>query len=121
MLVQDMLTGYVHEVPDQSYGGNLAGYGFPYGSPWRQSPQQYGHVVYDGFGNPLGLPILAALAPLAAKVLPAIATNVLPMVSSLLPGAAPPPAAMPAPVQAPAPPMIAPPPPAPITPLPPMA
>ncbi len=114
MLIQDMLTGYVHEVPERSYGGNLAGYGYPYGAPWQQSPPQYGRVVYDGLGNPLGLPFIAALAPLAAKAVGAIApiiakvaptifakaapliakvgpnvTNVLPMASQMFPAAAP--------------------------------
>ncbi len=132
MLIQDMLTGRLHEIPDQLYRSYLGEYGQPYE---QRHPQGYGHsprhgvgqVVYDRLGNPVGIaPLLAMLAPLAAKVLPAIATKVaplvtkvLPMVGNLFPGASP--AAMPAPVQAPAPPVMAPPAFAPITPLPPMA
>ena len=68
MLVQDTLTGYLHEVPDsQAYGAYLG-----------QLPDQMGEgqVLYDGFGNPVGLPFLApiasALAPMAAKALPGV-------------------------------------------------
>jgi hypothetical protein len=63
MLVQDTLTGYFHEVPDsQLYEGDFG-----------EFPEQIGEgqVVYDGFGNPVGLapallPIASALAPAAA-------------------------------------------------------
>ncbi len=86
MLIQDMLTGYVHEVPDHRYGG-FSGYGEPV--VWQPVQPQYGQVVYDGFGNPVGLPILAALAPLAAKaagaLVPMIAKAV-PMIANVLPG-----------------------------------
>jgi hypothetical protein len=68
MLVQDTLTGYLHEVPDsQAYGAYLG-----------ELPDQMGEgqVIYDGFGNPVGLPFLApiasALAPMAAKALPGV-------------------------------------------------
>jgi hypothetical protein len=66
MLVQDTLTGYLHEVPDsQAYGAYLG-----------ELPDQMGEVAYDGFGNPVGLPFLApiasALAPMAAKALPGV-------------------------------------------------
>ena len=66
MLVQDTLTGYLHEVPDsQAYGAYLG-----------ELPDQMGEVVYDGFGNPVGLPFLAPLAakfaPTALKALPGI-------------------------------------------------
>jgi hypothetical protein len=93
-----MLTGRLHEVPDQSYGSNFAGYGHPYGDTWGEPPQQYGQVLYDGLGNPVGfLPGIAsllaplatkavgALAPLAAKAFRAAA----PMISKALPGVAP--------------------------------
>lgn len=109
MLIQDMLTGYIHEVPDQSYGSNFAGYG----AEWREPPQQYGQVLYDGLGNPVGfLPVIAkllaplaakavgALAPLAAKAVSAAApmiAKVMPMVSQALPA---PTQALPAPAQA---------------------
>jgi hypothetical protein len=124
MLIQDSLTGRLHEIPDQLYRSYLGECGRVYG---QQYPQGSGHsphygpgqVVYDGLGNPVGIaPLLAMLAPLAAKVLPAIADKVLPVItkvlpaitqalpgiSNILPGAAPaapqPPAAMsPAPDQ----------------------
>jgi len=75
MLIQDMLTGRLHEVPDQSYGSNFAGYGHPYGDAWGEPPQQYGQVLYDGLGNPVGfLPGVASLlAPLATKAVGALA------------------------------------------------
>jgi hypothetical protein len=40
MVVQDALTGYVHEAPEFGYA---------------EAPQAYGEVAYDGFGNPVGL------------------------------------------------------------------
>jgi hypothetical protein len=135
MLIQDALTGRLHEIPDQPYRSYLGEYGQPYE---QRYPQGYGYsphygvgqVVYDGLGNPVGLfPLLAKLAPLAAKVLPAVATKVLPaitkvlpsltralpMVGKFFPGAAPSPAAMmqppaampPMPFQTPAPPVMA--------------
>ena len=66
MLVQDTLTGYLHEVPDsQAYGAYLG-----------ELPEQTGEVVYDGLGNPVGLaflaPLAAKLAPMALKRLPGI-------------------------------------------------
>jgi hypothetical protein len=66
MLVQDTLTGYLHEVPDsQAYGAYL-------GEP----PDQMAEVAYDGFGNPVGLaflaPLAAKFAPSAIKALPGI-------------------------------------------------
>jgi hypothetical protein len=86
MLVADPTTGYLHEVPE--YAG-WSGYGEPeelgwYGAGWGEAdPYAMGYaqapVAYDGFGNPVGaLPALAALAPLALKALP--------MVASALPG-----------------------------------
>jgi hypothetical protein len=70
MLVQDTLTGYLHEVPDSpAYGAYL-------GEP----PEQTGEVVYDGLGNPVGLaflaPLAAKLAPMALKRLPGIIRGV---------------------------------------------
>src|SRR6185436_7071639 len=80
MLVQDTLTGALHDVPD------VAGYGY-YGEP-----ENVGEL-YDGFGNPVGF--LPFLAPLAAKVLPAL-TNAIPgvgqLIGNLLPGGGAPPA-----------------------------
>src|SRR5262245_58610014 len=105
MLIQDSLTGRLHEIPDQLYRSYLGECGQLYEQRYQQG---YGHsphyaagqVVYDGLGNPVGIfPLLAKLAPLAAKVLPVI-TQALPVISSLLPGAAPAPApAPPAPPQ----------------------
>jgi hypothetical protein len=68
MLVHDQYSGYIHEVPDQLYGLG---------------------EVYDGLGNPLGLPFLSALAPLASAVLPRLAPIVsrIPGVGSLVGGA----------------------------------
>ena len=116
MLIQDSLTGRLHEVPDQLYRSYLGECGRLYG---QQYPQGYGHsphyvqgqVVYDGLGNPVGIaPLLAMLAPLAAKVLPVIADKVLPVVSkilpaisNILPGAAPEPTPQPQPAPAPQP------------------
>jgi hypothetical protein len=139
MLIQDSLTGRLHEVPDQLYRSYLGEYGRVYG---QQYPQGYaqsphyvqGQVVYDGLGNPVGIaPLLAMLAPLAAKVLPMIADKVLPVVSKILPAISnilpgaeqaptpqpqPPPAPQPQPPTAmspaPAPPMMEPPVPMPI-------
>jgi hypothetical protein len=66
MLVQDTLTGYLHEVPDSQL----------YEPEYAEYPETVGEVVYDGFGNPVGLPFLApiaaALAPAAAKALPGV-------------------------------------------------
>jgi hypothetical protein len=57
MLVQDTLTGYLHEVPDSQL----------YEPEYAEYPEPMGEVAYDGFGNPVGL---AFLAPLAAKLAP---------------------------------------------------
>jgi len=79
MLVQDMLTGQLHEVPDQ-VGGTPAD-GWP-------DPQVYGlGEVHDGFGNSLGLFFLPKLIQKAVGA-----------VRSILPGGRP----------APAPPAVAP-------------
>ena len=78
MLVQDTLTGALHEVPDsQLYG---AGFGEP--------PDTFGEgqVVFDGLGNPVGLlPFLPAIGALAAKAIPAVA-SALPAVGNLVGG-----------------------------------
>ena len=71
MLVQDTLTGALHDVPD------VAGYGY-YGEPADTMGE-----VYDGFGNPVGF--LPFLAPLAAKLLPA-ESNLLPGIAKAIPG-----------------------------------
>jgi hypothetical protein len=94
MLIQDSLTGYLHDVPDHLYGSYYGGYGQPYGPQYGEYPQGYGYspqpvagqVVYDGLGNPVGmLPLLTALAPLAAKVLPKIVDKVLPGIAQKSP------------------------------------
>jgi hypothetical protein len=77
--------GYLRQVPD-----GLGDY------------SDAGEVVYDGFGNPLGIaPLLAALAPLAKTLIPAAASFLPGLVSSVM-GPRP---------SAPTPPAIAPPPP----------
>jgi hypothetical protein len=87
MLIQDPMTGRLHEIPDQHYRSPLGEYGQLYEPQWGDYPQGYGYspqrasgqVLYDGLGNPVGIfPLLTALAPLAAKVLPKIAQRVLP-------------------------------------------
>ncbi|HEY6403382.1 MAG TPA: hypothetical protein VI479_18310 [Blastocatellia bacterium] len=87
MLVRDPMTGRLHEIPDHLQGAYLGEYGRLYEPQWGEYPQGYGYspqrvasrVVYDGFGNPVGiLPIVAALAPIAGKVLPGLAKKFLP-------------------------------------------
>ena len=70
MIVQDSQTGALHEVPDQ-----LSGYG------------DYGEVVYDGLGNPVGrlsgiFDTLRNVVGSVAKAVPGLA----PAISSLVPG-----------------------------------
>ncbi len=72
MLMQDMLTGYLHEVPDSQL-------------------YEYNEVLYDGLGNPVGI------APLIMAALPAL----MPMLSNILNPPAPAPSVPPPPVQAP--------------------
>ena len=98
MLIQDRLTGHLHEIPDQLYRPHLGEYGQLYEPQWGEYPQGYGYspqrvgsqVLYDGLGNPVGLfPLLTALAPLAAKVLPGLAKRFLPgLAKRFLPGLA---------------------------------
>ena len=87
MLVQDSLTGYLHEVPDQqlyevdpAYLGEVPDYQLYESDP----------VVYDGFGSPMGFaflaPLASALAPMAAKALPGIASKIIPGAAQALPG-----------------------------------
>src|SRR5262245_38126404 len=93
MLIQDALTGRLHEVPDPLYASYLGEYNpqaRAYPHSFGYSPQ-YGEVqvVYDGLGNPVGIiPLLAKLAPLAVKaagaILPAL-TKALPAVTQALP------------------------------------
>jgi hypothetical protein len=140
MLVRDLKSGQLVDVPAErvvSPGmSGLGRFGFhQYGNAPRTSmahglgaysaaPAQ---IIYDGLGNPVGvLPFLAALKPLAAKLLPTLATKaggllkgLLPQITSALPlmtggGAAPQPVpgqtVTPAPEAAvgPAPPMLTP-------------
>lgn len=90
MLMQDPLTGRLHEVPDQRYRSRPGEYGRLYGPQWGTYQQGCGcsrrrvasRVVYDGLGNPVGLfPLLTALAPIAAKVAPALAKKFLPQLA----------------------------------------
>jgi hypothetical protein len=87
MLMQYPLTGRLHEIPDQFYRSRLGAYGRRYQPRWGEYQPQYGYspqrvagrVLYDGLGNPVGVfPLLTALAPLAAKVAPALAKRFLP-------------------------------------------
>lgn len=87
MIMQDPLTGRLHEIPDQFYRPRLGAYGGRYQPQWGEYQPQYGYspqrvasrVLYDGLGNPVGVfPLLTALAPLAAKVAPALAKRFLP-------------------------------------------
>jgi len=138
MLVRDVRSGRLVTVPDSrffaqataplGYCGERGLSGVPFGN-YAAGPQQ---PLYDGLGNPLGLPFLAALAPLASSLLPMIAKGASSLLRSLLPmltgggGAAPSPPALPmtpepAPVPPPAPamaplPMEPAPPPMPMTP-----
>ena len=65
MLVQDTLTGAVHEVPESQL----------YEADYAESPEQMaeGQILYDGLGNPVGFSFLkkafraaSRLAPLAS-------------------------------------------------------
>jgi hypothetical protein len=101
MLVRDVRTGNLVAVPDNRFYGAPAGYGgfgehappaargFGYAPGlgyYGAAPQQ---VIYDGLGNPLGLPFLAALLPAAASILPSIiggAAKALPAVANVAGG-----------------------------------
>lgn len=84
MFLRNRVTGQVHDVPDHLVHG-------------------FHHVQeVDGFGEPLGLPFLAALAPMLTSILPAV----LPAVGDLFKGGAPsPPPPAPVAMQPPPPPM----------------
>jgi hypothetical protein len=91
MLVRDVRTGRLITVPDNRFsgsafgghtaethayrGGHTAGQGLGHAAV-AAVPHPVGH---DGLGSPLGLPFLAALAPMAGAVLPSL----LPMIPSL--------------------------------------
>jgi hypothetical protein len=72
MLVQDTLTGAVHEVPESQL----------YEADYAESPEQMaeGQILYDGLGNPVGFSFLKRLAKRALRA----ATQLAP-VASLLP------------------------------------
>jgi hypothetical protein len=86
MLVQDTLTGAVHEVPESQL----------YDAGYAESPEQMaeGQILYDGLGNPVGFSFLkkafraaSRLAPLAsllpvpgAGILTQVAQRTLPSV-----------------------------------------
>src|SRR5262249_24265116 len=78
MLVQDTLSGYLHEVPDHFYNGY-----FGEVPEFAQAP-----VVLDGLGYPVGLPFLPALAPILSSALPAVSglLSKLPGVGGLVQG-----------------------------------
>lgn len=78
MLAQDPVTGYLHEMPDgQVYGVDEMGYPM---AGLGEAP-----VLYDGLGNPVGLPFLA---PIAAALAPALAPMAGKLIGGLLPQAA---------------------------------
>jgi hypothetical protein len=87
MLVRDVRTGLLMAVPDNRfsavpYGAVGLGAFVPRGAAYAPGLGYYGaSPLYHGLGDPVGLPFLAALAPLASSLLPAIAGGV----SSLLP------------------------------------
>jgi hypothetical protein len=82
MLVRDVTSGRLVAVPDNRFAPARSADGLGY---YGAGPTK---VVYDGLGNPVGLPFLAALlpalAPLAKSLLPSLAGKV----ASLLPGLA---------------------------------
>jgi hypothetical protein len=76
MLVQDTLTGAVHEIPQSQL----------YEADYAESPEQMaeGQMLYDGFGNPVGFSFLKRLAKKALSA----ATQLAPVASLLpIPGA----------------------------------
>src|SRR5262249_23631732 len=76
MLAQDAVTGQLYETPDNQ----------PYGIGYAEAPT----TMYDGLGNPIGFaflaPLVSALAPLAARAVPALAKYVAPLAQRVLPG-----------------------------------
>lgn len=74
MLVSDM-SGQLHEVPDD---GALGWNGWAEPEPLMLGYTALGEPeVFDGFGNPLGIaPLLAALIPAAASVLPGLLSSI---------------------------------------------
>jgi hypothetical protein len=81
MLVQDTLTGYLHEVPESQL----------YEPEYAEYPGPMGEVAYDGFGNPVGLaflaPLAAKLAPMALARLPGILRGVRGAIKRFVPAA----------------------------------
>ena len=76
MLVQDTLTGAVHEIPQSQL----------YEADYAESPDQMaeGQILYDGLGNPVGFSFLKKLAKRALRA----ATQLAPVASLLpIPGA----------------------------------
>jgi hypothetical protein len=62
MLVQDTLTGAVHEVPESQL----------YEADYGESPEQMaeGQILYDGLGNPVGFSFLKRAFRAASKLAP---------------------------------------------------
>jgi len=81
MLVQDTLTGYLHEVPDSQL----------YEPEYAEYTEPMGEVAYDGFGNPVGFaflaPLAAKLAPMALARLPGILRGVRGAIKRFVPAA----------------------------------
>ena len=86
MLVRDVRTGLLMAVPDNRfsavpYGAYGLGSFVPRATMYAPGLGYAASPMHHGLGDPVGLPFLAALAPLASSLLPAIAGGV----SSLLP------------------------------------
>lgn len=62
MIFRDQL-GYLRQVPDEQFADGFGQY------------PEFGEMLYDGLGNPLGLPFLATLIPAAAAALPGIISS----------------------------------------------
>jgi hypothetical protein len=62
MLVQDTLTGAVHEIPESQL----------YEADYAESPEQMaeGQILYDGLGNPVGFSFLKKAFRAASKLAP---------------------------------------------------
>ena len=76
MLVQDTLTGAVHEIPESQL----------YEADYAESPEQIaeGQILYDGLGNPVGFSFLKRFAQRALRA----ASQLAPLASLLpVPGA----------------------------------
>ena len=98
MLMRDIRSGRWINAPENGYAPHGVGgyrayggyqpqgfFGLSGANAFGNPRPQHGRIIYDGLGNPVGiLPIIAALAPRAAKAvafLPKIASSILPMLT----------------------------------------